>query len=135
MYKKVIMLFVVLLLSTHAYAQFNSSRVSTTVSSIKTMWDNSLVILEGYLVTRLDEKQLYIFKDSTGRIEVKIEYQNFKSLSVDSKTKVKLWGSVDVLWPSKSRRINVDYVEVVISPKELAKERDAKTEKDCICDN
>ncbi len=124
------LLIVLFLLGTHAHAQFSSTPVSTTVESTKSIWEGSAVVLEGYLIEQLEDT-IYLFQDSTGRIKVNIEYSDFEFLSFDDETKVKLQGKVDVLWPSKFRQINVDYVEI-ITEKADDITMDAEKKKDCI---
>jgi len=116
--KKVIFslcLLLVFIMSVHA--QFSSSRISTTAKSFQTMWDNDLVLLEGYIVKQINEKA-FIFKDDTGKIEVRVSHTDFNPIKTTSKTKVKVWGKVDVLWPSKTKIVLVDFVEPVIGTKE-----------------
>ncbi len=124
MNKKSIVFIFLFLVCLETYAQFNDSRVSATVGALQTMWDDSLVVLEGYLIKRLDNEKeiIYVLKDDTGRIEVRIDYKDFKPVAVNFKTKVKLWGKVDVLWPSKDRRVNVDCVEILSSQVKKSKQ-------------
>lgn len=113
MTKYVATLLLLLSMTTTASAEFVGPGASTgkvTVKSIAKMKDDVNVMLEGYIIKKTRPEH-YIFKDSTGEIEIEIDDDNFKGVKVTPQTKVRISGEVDKDWRSKT--IDVDSVELI----------------------
>ena len=115
MTQKIVMLLFVLLTiaATSAFAGFvgPGSNVSLTdVAAIKNMHDDDKVTLEGYIVKELRAEH-YIFKDSSGEIEVEIDDEDFPGAKVTPATKIRIRGEVDEDRTSKT--VDADYVDIV----------------------
>ena len=81
-----------------------------TVKSIDKMNDDEKVTLEGYIVKEISSEH-YMFKDSTGEIEVEIDDDVLKGVDITPKTKIRIVGEVDEDW--LSTKIDVDRVEII----------------------
>ena len=82
----------------------------TTVAAARQAPDDSMVTLEGYITRRINNDDLYEFKDKTGTITVDIDHKKWPG-QVTDKTKVRLYGEVDKNLVSVE--IDVDRVEIV----------------------
>ncbi|RLA23259.1 MAG: stress-induced protein YgiW, partial [Gammaproteobacteria bacterium] len=74
MLKKIAILIATLVISTAVYAGFEGPGASSylvTVMSVQDLDDDDTVILEGYLLRKI-QKEMYVFKDKTGEIDVEI---------------------------------------------------------------
>ncbi|MAS87274.1 MAG: hypothetical protein CMH30_04770 [Micavibrio sp.] len=91
--------FSTLVLVSAANAQYTGPQgeaVITTVGAIlEKPQDDQAVTLRGYLVQKLDQDDKYIFSDTTGKISVEIDEDDFKGQAVNEKTHVQLSGEVD----------------------------------------
>lgn len=96
----------------NTHAQFSKTRVPSTVEGMEKLWDETLIVSEGYLIKK-KSGGVYIFEDDTGKIEVKINNDFLKSRVITPKTKIKIFGIIEVLWPSENKRILIDYLEVI----------------------
>ena len=81
-----------------------------SVASINDMGDDTKVILEGYLTRQISDEH-YIFKDSTGEIEVETDDEDFRGGKVTPDRKIRISGEVDKDW--ESTKIDVDYLEIL----------------------
>ena len=69
-----------------------------------------MVTLEGYIIRRINNDDLYEFKDSTGTITVDIDNNKWPG-QINDKTKVRLYGEVDRDFMNVE--IDVDRVDIV----------------------
>lgn len=65
-----------------------------TVAQAKKAEDDRNVVLTGYITKQIANEK-YNFKDRTGQITVEIDDELWNGLTVNPKTKVKLYGQVD----------------------------------------
>ena len=65
-----------------------------TVEQVRTMADNSPVIIRGY-VLRQNGENSYVFQDTTGTINLEIEPNDWNGLTVSPNDYVEVWGEVD----------------------------------------
>ena len=65
-----------------------------TVEQVEDLRDDTFVILEGNIVKSLGDEK-YLFKDSTGTIEVEIDDEGWGGQSVGPKDVIKIYGDVD----------------------------------------
>lgn len=82
----------------------------TTVESAKKAKDDTKVTLVGYIIKQIRPEH-YMFKDSTGEIEVEIDTEDFKGIKVTPKIKVKIVGEIDI--DGNSITIDIDHLELV----------------------
>lgn len=71
-----------------------SSATRATVSQIKDMKDESRVVLQGYIESRIGGED-YMFKDKTGSIKVEIDDDVWQGLNVSPENLVEIEGEVD----------------------------------------
>ena len=71
------------------------------------------MVLRGYLVKQVGTKK-YMFSDGTGEIRVEIDFEDFRGLIVDAKTRVEIRGEVEKDF-LESPEIDVDVISA--SPK------------------
>jgi uncharacterized protein (TIGR00156 family) len=86
-----------------------------TVAQAKALHDDQKVILTGFIIQQLpgSKGDKFIFQDENkGQITVDIDYGQMPSRKFDSKTKLHLYGEVDVKH-SRENMIDVDRVEFV----------------------
>ncbi|MBL0686910.1 MAG: NirD/YgiW/YdeI family stress tolerance protein [Sulfurospirillum sp.] len=114
MNKIISLLFFIVLFSTAALAGFSgkgsTGSMITTVEDIKTMRDDSKVVLVGHLVKQLSY-EYYMFKDATGQIEIEIDEDIFTGRDITSSNKIKIFGEVDKDWNRIT--IDVDYFDIL----------------------
>lgn len=73
-----------------------SGAKAETVEKAKTLADDAAVVLTGSLVSReAAQKDIYVFKDTTGEIKVKIERKAFRGNTVTPENQIRLAGKVD----------------------------------------
>ncbi|WP_422417990.1 YgiW/YdeI family stress tolerance OB fold protein [Pseudomonas sp. GZD-222] len=83
----------------------------TTVAAANDAADDTPVVLQGYVVKKLNNDDKYEFKDTTGTIKVEIDNEDMPPVAFSEKTKVKLTGEVEK--HLMSREVDVDLVEVI----------------------
>jgi uncharacterized protein (TIGR00156 family) len=104
---------IILLFSAITFAGFKgpgSDIQISNVQNVKTMNDDTEVILEGFLLKKIS-KEHYLFKDSTGKIEVEIDDKDFRGIVVTPNDKIRIKGEVDKDFNKIS--IDVDYLEII----------------------
>ncbi|QMI03901.1 YgiW/YdeI family stress tolerance OB fold protein [Citrobacter sp. RHB25-C09] len=72
---------------------------SATVESAKSLRDDTWVTLRGNIVERISD-DLYLFKDSTGTINVDIDHKRWNGVTVTPQDTVEIQGEVDKDWNS-----------------------------------
>jgi len=105
-------LFLSLSVSTVAFAGFvgpGSTTGLATVKSVHDMRDDDKVTLEGYIIKEIRSEH-FIFKDTTGEIEIEIDNEDFKNITVTPETRVRISGEIDKEFMSVT--IDVDTVEL-----------------------
>lgn len=108
-----------------SYADFQPSAVKNaggfvdsaenivTVKQVMEMRDEVPVVVKGKILKRLGDDK-YLFEDSTGTINVEIDKDDWRGITVGPEDTVKLIGEVDSgLFKTE---IDVDYVEKVAVP-------------------
>lgn len=80
----------------------------TTVQNVKSMRDDSWVVLQGYIEQRLGD-DLYLFRDSTGTIHVDIDNKHWYGQTISPTDKVEIHGEVDKDWNS----VEVDVKQLI----------------------
>ena len=65
-----------------------------TVEQVRTMPDDSPVVIRGYLLSQNGENS-YIFQDSTGTINLEIDAEDWGGLTVSPTDFIEVWGEVD----------------------------------------
>ncbi|WP_428357465.1 YgiW/YdeI family stress tolerance OB fold protein [Methyloprofundus sp.] len=113
MFKKISTLILALVISSSAYADFvgpGASSYLVTVQAAYDLEDDETVILEGYLVSKV-QKEVYVFKDSTGEIDVEIDDKILNNFKVTPDMLIRIRGEVDRDW--FSILIDVDSVEYI----------------------
>ena len=101
-----------LLLSLTANAEFIGEGGTTEVTTIKNaieLTDDSRVIVEGHLVKKL-KNELYLFKDSSGEVEMEIDDEDFRHIKISSDDKVRITAEVDNDWTTTS--LEAQYLEL-----------------------
>lgn len=83
------------------------STSSTTVAEAKNKWDDADVVMKGYIVSAQGGEH-YLFKDQTGEIQVEIDHDVWRGLTVGPEDLVELTGEVDKDW--SSIKIDVDRI-------------------------
>lgn len=84
---------------------------STTVQAIKSMRDDSHVVLTGHIVSRIGGEK-YVFKDSTGEITVEIDDKYFYGRDISPNDTVRIMGEVDKDF-GRAPEIDVKSLEIV----------------------
>lgn len=84
-----------------------------TVKQVMEMRDEVPVVVKGKILKRLGDDK-YLFEDSTGTINVEIDKEDWRGITVGPEDMVKLVGEVDAGW--FKTEIDVDYVEKVAAP-------------------
>ena len=113
MFKKLAALIVTLAISSIACADFEGPGASSylvTVMSVYDLDDDDTVILEGYLLRKL-QKEVYVFKDQTGEIDVEIDDKLLRDIKVTPDTLIRVRGEIDKDW--FSILVEADAVEIV----------------------
>lgn len=96
-----------------AFAAYNGPGVDNLVNNAKDASDaknNSPVELTGYLVKSLGDEH-YLFRDTTGDVEVEIDNALWRNIEVNSDSKVTLRGEVDDEW--QGIEIEIDSMTLV----------------------
>ncbi|EHU4958154.1 NirD/YgiW/YdeI family stress tolerance protein [Vibrio parahaemolyticus] len=95
--KKMILASMVALLSSSAFAAFNGPEISVinTVKDAQNATEDSAVMLSGHIIQSLGN-ETYLFKDSTGEIEVEIDNEEWMGLDVTPNDKVAIRGEIEV---------------------------------------
>ncbi|NRD71963.1 NirD/YgiW/YdeI family stress tolerance protein [Shewanella sp. VB17] len=91
-----------------AFAAYNGPNAETLINDAKKASqakDKSPVELTGYLVKSLGDEK-YLFRDSSGEVEVEIDNVLWRDIEVNSDTKVTLKGEVDDEWQGIEIEIN-----------------------------
>lgn len=84
----------------HSMGGFNGGLISaTTVEQVKKLADDSFVVLKGNIIKQVGKKD-YIFKDSTGEIQVEIDHRRWRGQAVSPTDLVEISGEVDKDWNS-----------------------------------
>lgn len=78
-----------------------------TVESAKTLRDDAWVTLRGNIVERVSD-HTYLFKDSTGSINIDINHKRWNGLTVGPQDVVEIQGEVDKDWNS----VEIDVKEI-----------------------
>ncbi|AMG32016.1 hypothetical protein AL542_17840 [Grimontia hollisae] len=107
--KKYIALSVLMVLSSSAFAAFQGPSVNSinTVKAALEAKDESAVVLKGHIVQELGS-ELYLFRDSTGEIQVEIDNEDWLGQNVTPNDNVTIRGEVDTEW--RSVKIDVDTI-------------------------
>lgn len=107
--KKIALITTLILGTSVAFAQFDGGTTSgtgsvkggytgaqsiTTVSQIDSLSDDTHVVLEGVILKHLGGEK-YLFKDSTGEIEIEIDHDDWRGVSVGPEDTVILYGEID----------------------------------------
>ena len=75
---------------------YAASDNAATVEKAKTLADDAAVVLTGSIVSReAAQKDMYIFKDATGEIRVKIERKVFRGNTVTPENQIRITGKMD----------------------------------------
>lgn len=103
-----------LLLSFTANAEFIGAGATpmkvTKVKSAIELPDDSKVIIEGHIVKQL-RNELYLFKDSSGEVEIEIDDEDFRHIKITADDKVRIKAEVDSDWTTTS--LEADYLEIL----------------------
>lgn len=83
----------------------------TTVAAANDAADDTPVVLQGFVVKKLNNDDKYEFKDASGTITVEIDNEDLPAVAFNDKTKVKLTGEVEK--NLMSREIDVDLVDII----------------------
>lgn len=82
----------------------------TTIAQVKSMHDDSRVILEGYIVAQTDDDD-FTFKDDTGTIRIDVKDRAWNGLNVTKNDKIRIHGKLDKEFTHSS--IDVYQIELV----------------------
>ena len=66
----------------------------TPVQSVSTLKEDTVITLEGFIIQKLSDDD-YLFKDSSGQIQIEIDSKTFQGLEVSPTTKVQITGEVE----------------------------------------
>ncbi|KLV09601.1 protein YgiW precursor [Photobacterium aquae] len=110
--KKQLVASLVLLASSPVFAAFNGphSLVIDTVAAAQSAQDDTVVELKGYIIKALGH-ETYLFKDSTGEINVEIDHEDWRGVDVSPVEQVIIRGEVDNEWTTT--QIDVDSVQKI----------------------
>ena len=114
MLTKLFAILALLLVSTIVMAAFDGPGAEVkirTVTEANQAKDDERVILEGYLVQKLEDEE-YLFKDLTGEIEVEIDDDIFQDRYVNPSTQIRIHGEIDKGFFS-GRTIDVERLEII----------------------
>ncbi|MDW5503081.1 YgiW/YdeI family stress tolerance OB fold protein [Pseudomonas lundensis] len=75
------------------------SATLTTVDKVKSMSDDTWVMLQGNIEQRIGD-DTYTFRDASGTLTVEIDKKRWNGLTITPKDKVQLEGKVDKDWSS-----------------------------------
>ena len=113
MIKTITAMILTVVFTTSSYAGFEgpgATLMVVSVSSINELDDDDEVILEGYIVKKV-QKERYLFKDKTGEVKVEIDDKLLRNLTVTPETLLRIKGEVDSDW--FTIEVDVDNVEIV----------------------
>ncbi|MEH2922093.1 YgiW/YdeI family stress tolerance OB fold protein [Samsonia erythrinae] len=79
---------------THKGGFTDSQSSLTTVEKVKSLRDDSWVTLQGNIEKRIGDEN-YLFRDSTGTIEVEIDHKRWNGQMVSPTDKVEIQGELD----------------------------------------
>jgi uncharacterized protein (TIGR00156 family) len=79
----------------------------TTAKEASSMWDDTPVSLEGYIVQSLGGER-YLFKDDSGTITLEIDQEIWRGQTITPQDKVRIQGEVDT--ELRSVKIDVEYI-------------------------
>lgn len=88
----------------------------STVAQAKQMSDDQKVVLQGYIIQSLGDKD-YMFKDDTGSIQIKVDHQYWRGQVITPQDLIEIRGEVEKDW--KSMAIDVKRI-IKLNPKEKA---------------
>lgn len=88
---------------------FTGATALSTVKNVQSMKDDQWVMLEGFIDQRIDHDK-YIFRDSTGNLNVEIDGKRWQGQNVSPKDKIRIEGKVDKDWNS----VEVDVKNVTL---------------------
>ncbi|ERT11549.1 YgiW/YdeI family stress tolerance OB fold protein [Photorhabdus temperata] len=74
----------------------NNARISTT-QQVKSMRDDSWVMLEGNIESRIRDDH-FIFRDNSGMVEVEIDHKYWNGQTITPQDKIRIEGEVDKEW-------------------------------------
>ena len=94
-----------------AEAQFVDNGDVNKITDIQEMDDGEMIILQGYIVDRLDDDE-FLFRDDTGEIEVEIDDDIWQGQPVDPETEVRIYGEIDI--DSRTSSIDVETTSVEV---------------------
>ena len=81
-------------LGAYAGPNNNSMMEVVTIEQVRTMNDNSPVIIRGYLLRKNGETS-YVFQDTTGTINLEIDEEDWGNNTFSPNDYVEVWGEVD----------------------------------------
>ncbi|MNF88842.1 hypothetical protein D3C84_713450 [compost metagenome] len=87
------------------------AEILTTIAAANNASDDTPVVLQGFVVKKLNNDDKYEFKDATGTIKIEIDNEYLPGVAFNDKTKVKLTGEVER--GLIQREIDVDFMEIV----------------------
>lgn len=102
------------LLSTTAVASSYTgpgNSVVNTVAAANKAADDTQVVLQGFLIRKLNNDDRYEFQDTSGTITVEIDDEDLPTVTFNEKTKVKLTGELEK--ELLGREVDVDFVEII----------------------
>ena len=118
--KKIFILFIAILLifNGSVFAQLTGDEETSVrpIAEVMNVPDDTWVTVEGYVLKQM-QKDRYLFKDNTGEIAVEIKRDLWEKKRVDPKTKVRIYGKVDLIRMGTSdigiRIIMVETIDVI----------------------
>ena len=87
------------------------AEVVTTVAAANDAADDTPVVLQGFVVKKLNNDDKYEFKDATGTVTIEIDNEDLPTVAFNDKTRVKLTGEVEK--GLIKREIDVDLLEII----------------------
>ncbi|MDR2902853.1 MAG: NirD/YgiW/YdeI family stress tolerance protein [Lactobacillales bacterium] len=117
MKKQILAVTTALLIATSAAAQlgprggFNGpSTTATTVEQALKMKDDAFVTLQGKIEQKVG-KEKYLFRDKTGVIQIEIDDEDWRGLTITPQDTVEIKGEVDKGW--RNTKVDVDQITKV----------------------
>lgn len=89
------------------FTSLNKQLPTITVSEAKKLPNETLVLLNGYVVQDLGDKE-YIFRDSTGEIIIEVDDPKVRQelLSIGKNDRIEIYGEIDI--DSKKTKIEIE---------------------------
>ena len=112
--KRLLPTLALVLLPAVALAQYSgpgSQPQVTTAAAAISAADETMVVLEGQLVSQINE-DTYWFQDQSGKIQVDIDRKRLPAEPINQHTRVRLRGEVD-RHLTKATEVDVDQVEIL----------------------